>query len=78
MATALPQEPSKAEEELEMLSETSLAFIKEALELEENGQSTSVRSFFPECSFLNVSFFKGSFTLRGRLKATRQSISPKR
>ena len=42
MATALiKDQPSKAEE-LERLSETSLAFVKEALSLEENGLESSV------------------------------------
>ena len=48
MATALIKgQPSKAEE-LERLSETSLAFVKEALSLEENGLESSVScpSFF--------------------------------
>ena len=36
--------PSKAEE-METLSETALAFIKEGLTLEENNQETSVRTF---------------------------------
>ena len=43
MATALiKDQPSKAAEELERLSETSLAFVKEALSLEENGLESSV------------------------------------
>ena len=42
MATALIKgQPSRAEE-LERLSETSLAFVKEALSLEENGLESSV------------------------------------
>ena len=42
MATALIKgQPPKAEE-LERLSETSLAFVKEALSLEENGLESSV------------------------------------
>ena len=48
MATALIKgQPPKAEE-LERLSETSLAFVKEALSLEENGLESSVScpSFF--------------------------------
>ena len=46
MATA-PENPrlSKAEE-MEKLSETALAFIKEGLTLEENNQETSVRTFW--------------------------------
>ena len=45
MAMALVKEPSKAQE-LEKLSETSLAFVKEALSLEENGLDSSVSHFF--------------------------------
>ena len=41
MALIKDQQPSKAEE-LERLSETSLAFVKEALSLEENGLESSV------------------------------------
>ena len=52
MATALIQgQPSKAEE-LERLSETSLAFVKEALSLEENGLESSV-----SCPMYLLSFF---------------------
>ena len=44
---AAPENPrlSKAEE-MEKLSETALAFIKEGLTLEENNQETSVRTFW--------------------------------
>ena len=42
MAAALVRERSLKVEELEMLSETSLAFVKEALSLEENGLEASV------------------------------------
>ena len=43
MATALiKDQPSSKAEELERLSETSLAFVKEALSLEENGLESSV------------------------------------
>jgi hypothetical protein len=40
---ALEKDPLKATEQLEKLSEASLAFIKEALTLEETGNQISVR-----------------------------------
>ena len=42
MATALIKDQPLKAEELERLSETSLAFVKEALSLEENGLESSV------------------------------------
>ena len=42
MATALIKDQPLKSEELERLSETSLAFVKEALSLEENGLESSV------------------------------------
>ena len=42
MATALIKDQPSRVEELERLSETSLAFVKEALSLEENGLESSV------------------------------------
>ena len=44
MATALIKDQPLKSEELERLSETSLAFVKEALSLEENGLESSVSS----------------------------------
>ena len=54
MATALVPGPPKAEE-LERLSETSLAFVKEALSLEENGLETSVSSLTFQLSYVTFS-----------------------
>ena len=42
MATALIKDQPLKAEELKRLSETSLAFVKEALSLEENGLESSV------------------------------------
>ena len=69
MATCkIPQWPTKAEE-MEKLSETALAFVKEGLNLEENNQETSVR-ILSRIQFSNV-FYKyyfsvGLITLRRR------------
>ena len=69
MATCkVPQRPTKAEE-MEKLSETALAFVKEGLNLEENNQETSVR-ILSRIQFSNV-FYKyyfsaGLITLRRR------------
>lgn len=69
MATCkIPQRPTKAEE-MEKLSETALAFVKEGLNLEENNQETSVR-ILSRIQFSNV-FYKyyfsvGLITLRRR------------
>ena len=69
MATCkIPQRPTKAEE-MEKLSETALAFVKEGLNLEEINQETSVR-ILSRIQFSNV-FYKyyfsaGLITLRRR------------
>ena len=70
MATRkIPQRPTKAEE-MEKLSETALAFVKEGLNLEENNQETSVR-ILSRIQFVNLYFiekivFSGLITLRRR------------